>query len=132
MSFFNLHNAIIRFQYSSSTLGPWFEATVKEAKKMHYKYVTSAPSEQCDIEKMYVLGRSAPIPRPEHALESQSLARCEILDALPEWLTRQVNKAGMHRWFVLKILQPSPDFLRIGFERSDDKGTGYQDLCKGR
>eukprot|EP00971_Amphidinium_carterae_P308043 6121820-Amphidinium_carterae.1 len=69
---------------------------------------------------MYVLGRSAPIPRPEHALES--LARCEILDALPDWLKRQVNLAGMHTtkgvmWFVLKVLQPSPDYLRIGISR---------------
>eukprot|EP00971_Amphidinium_carterae_P195945 3888465-Amphidinium_carterae.1 len=98
----------------------WFERTVKEAKQMHYKYVKSSPNEQCDIERMYVLGRSAPIPRPEHALES--LARCEILDALPEWLKKQVNNAGMHStkyvmWFVLKVLQPSPDYLRIGISR---------------
>eukprot|EP00971_Amphidinium_carterae_P247778 4920075-Amphidinium_carterae.1 len=69
---------------------------------------------------MYVLGRSAPIPRPKHALEC--LARCEILDALPDWLKRQVNLAGMHTtkdvmWFVLKVLQPSPDFLGIGISR---------------
>eukprot|EP00971_Amphidinium_carterae_P323840 6436002-Amphidinium_carterae.1 len=87
---------------------------------MHYKYVTSSPSEQCQIEKLYVLGRASPIPRPEHALES--LARCEILDAIPAWLRRQVNNAGMHStkyvmWFVLKILQPSPDVLRIGISR---------------
>eukprot|EP00971_Amphidinium_carterae_P066831 1323418-Amphidinium_carterae.1 len=29
----------------------WFEKTVKDAKGMHQKYVTSSPSEQCDIEK---------------------------------------------------------------------------------
>eukprot|EP00971_Amphidinium_carterae_P311575 6192669-Amphidinium_carterae.2 len=71
----------------------------------------------CDQEEvLYVLGRSAPIPRPEHALES--VARCEALDVLPEWLRRQVNIAGMHTtkdvmWYTLKVLQPSPDFLRI-------------------
>eukprot|EP00971_Amphidinium_carterae_P166591 3301607-Amphidinium_carterae.2 len=60
----------------------WFEGTVKEAKRMHFKFVSS-PREQCAIEKKYVLGRSAPVPRPEHALES--VAR-EILDVLPDWL----------------------------------------------
>eukprot|EP00971_Amphidinium_carterae_P193879 3846940-Amphidinium_carterae.1 len=55
----------------------WFENTVKDAKRMHYKFVTSTPREQCAIEKKYVLGRSVPIPRPEHALES--VARCESL-----------------------------------------------------
>eukprot|EP00971_Amphidinium_carterae_P208522 4137201-Amphidinium_carterae.1 len=48
----------------------WFESTVKEAKKLHWEYVTSPASEQCAIQKKYVLGRAAPIPRAEHALES--------------------------------------------------------------
>eukprot|EP00971_Amphidinium_carterae_P247516 4914725-Amphidinium_carterae.2 len=47
----------------------WFEGTVKEAKRMHFKFVSSSPREQCAIEKKYVLGRSAPVPRPEHALD---------------------------------------------------------------
>eukprot|EP00971_Amphidinium_carterae_P082265 1626802-Amphidinium_carterae.1 len=53
----------------------------------------------------FILGRSAPIPIAEHALES--VARCEILDAIPEWLKSQINTAGMHStkdvmWFILK------------------------------
>eukprot|EP00971_Amphidinium_carterae_P300288 5966286-Amphidinium_carterae.2 len=107
----------------------WFETTVKEAKKLHLEYVTSPPSEQVAIEKKYVLGRFSPIPRAEHALES--VARCEILDAIPEWLKRQVNNAGMHStkyvmWYVLKVLQPSPDYLRIGI--STDLMTKSHDI----
>eukprot|EP00971_Amphidinium_carterae_P235487 4673142-Amphidinium_carterae.2 len=36
--------------------------TIKEAKQKHFKYATSSPSEQCDIENKYVLGRSARYP----------------------------------------------------------------------
>eukprot|EP00971_Amphidinium_carterae_P077638 1535024-Amphidinium_carterae.1 len=98
----------------------WFEGTVKEAKRLHLKYVTSSPRDQCAIEKKFILGRSAPIPVAEHALESD--ARCEILDAIPEWLKSQINTAGMHStkdvmWFILKVLQPSPDYLRNGISR---------------
>eukprot|EP00971_Amphidinium_carterae_P351289 6492027-Amphidinium_carterae.1 len=98
----------------------WFEHTVREAKKLHLEYVTSSASEQCAIEKKYVLGRAAPIPRAENAVDS--IARCEILDVIPEWLKKQVNIAGMHStkyimWFVLKVLQPSPDYLRIGISK---------------
>eukprot|EP00971_Amphidinium_carterae_P091292 1806874-Amphidinium_carterae.3 len=72
----------------------WFERTVNEAKKMHLRFVTSTPNEQAALEKKNVLGRSSPIPRPEHALES--LARCEVLDILPAWLKSQANTAGVH------------------------------------
>eukprot|EP00971_Amphidinium_carterae_P032260 635497-Amphidinium_carterae.1 len=68
----------------------WFEQTVKDAKRMHTSS-SHRPLEnnvQSPIEKKYVLGRSAPIPRPEHALES--VACCKVLDVLPKWLRRQV------------------------------------------
>eukprot|EP00971_Amphidinium_carterae_P068591 1358055-Amphidinium_carterae.1 len=92
----------------------------KKAKAQHLRFVSSNPSEQMVLEKKYVFGRSSPIPRPEHVLES--LARCEVLDVLPPWLKTKINTARAHTtkdivWFTLKVLQPSPDFLRIGICR---------------
>eukprot|EP00971_Amphidinium_carterae_P017486 344808-Amphidinium_carterae.1 len=62
----------------------------------------------------------SPIPKPENVLES--LARCEILDVLPSWLKQKIYVAGVHSTkdivrFTLKVLQPSPDFLRLGISR---------------
>eukprot|EP00971_Amphidinium_carterae_P338884 6476426-Amphidinium_carterae.1 len=99
---------------------PWFERTVSDAKRMHFRFASSTPKEQASLEKKYVLGRASPILRPEHALEI--LARCEVLDVLPGWLKSQINIAGIHTtrdvvWFTLKVLQPSPDFLRIGISK---------------
>eukprot|EP00971_Amphidinium_carterae_P050356 992087-Amphidinium_carterae.1 len=77
--------------------GDWFDATVRKAKAQHREYVSSTPTQQMMLETRYVLGRMSPI-------------RWKV------WLGVHTTKDIM--WFTLKVLQPSPDFLRIGISRN--------------
>eukprot|EP00971_Amphidinium_carterae_P347161 6489021-Amphidinium_carterae.1 len=94
--------------------------SVYRAKVRHKDFVLTTPELQMAMEQRYVLGRASVIPRPEHTLEG--LARCEVLEILPRWLKDKIDIAGVHTmfdivWYVLKVLQPSQDFLRSGIAK---------------
>eukprot|EP00971_Amphidinium_carterae_P163098 3233378-Amphidinium_carterae.1 len=72
-----------------------FVDSVKWARAEHERWLDMSPEEQAGMEHTFVLGSINPVPKAPDTIAAHM--RVDFIDAVPNFISAKMTKAGVHQ-----------------------------------